>query len=61
MEVNARLHPAEILEHYPLGASWGKDSEPAQIWPVFMVADSAQIRGIEDQQERFSRTSTLIK
>ena len=44
MGVNPRLHPIEILDHYPQGARRGPDSEPDQIWPVFMVAASAQIR-----------------
>ena len=39
------LHPVEILDHYPQGARRGPDSEPDQIWLVFMVAASAQIGG----------------
>ena len=57
--VNARLHPAEILEHYPPGARRGPDSEPAQIWPVFMVAASAQIRGDKRPTRRNDTTKNV--
>ena len=55
IRVNPRLHPSVILEHYPLGARPGPDSEPAKYGQFLWWLTVHKSGRIIDQQDRFSR------